>query len=149
MVGEKQKNSTGQLRLQARLNIRSNVHSLKSICSDCSGGSPGHEGDSAIDSEENCENISSSNHCHCSLFIPSEELIDFMCGGKPSRRFRKRYEEQAEHERLRIIQSKAALEEDREVAKKDLVKEVQKLKNKEHTKSKKVMGKQVFGLRKA
>ena len=93
LVADPHKNNTSQLRLQARMRIKSNTFELKEDCEKCDIAeeedeeSEGEEEEDDDEEEETKKKKRTFCPCHCSLFQPGEELLVSMKGGQPNRRY--------------------------------------------------------------
>ena len=76
------------------------------------------------------EKTKSSTHCHCPQWSPSDKLIGEVSQGKPYQRFKAEEKDKQEKTKAQTISFTEAREKDIEIQKKDMRKEVQKLKKK-------------------
>ena len=89
LVGDPHKNATSQLRLQARMRIKSHTFQLKDLCKKCEKEEEDmDEEDEEDEEEDDVKEKKGSCPCHCSIFQPSEELLASMKGGLPRKRYR-------------------------------------------------------------
>lgn len=125
MAADPKRNKTSQLRLNARLSIKSCVHNLRHSCKQCK--------DLKKENKERVEageKIKTSTHCHCPQWTPSVELMAEASHGKPYQRFKIEEKEKQEKSKIQAISFSAAREKDVEVQKKDMEKEKQNFKKK-------------------
>ena len=127
LFSDKRKNSTGQLRLQARLNMKSNVLCLRNKCCECNEGK--QMSDKTEDDLEHSDELGGTvakKHCHCSLFEITDELLLAMSNGKPHKSYAFRSKQLCE-ENKRLRETEALERElDDDVAKSELTLEVKK-----------------------
>ena len=97
VVGDPKKNRTGQIRLEARLSLKSHNHNLKHRCPKCvsikerktASKERNNNDDTSESEDDNDEGVDlQSVHCHCSMFAVSDEMIADMGGGQPSRSYK-------------------------------------------------------------
>ena len=114
MVGDPRRNATSQLRLKARVSMKSKNLNLKHDCSLCQSAKERkrarlereHEEKNAEEDLENNEEPlveddeaekdevkrrrsgENHSHCHCPLFKVTDPLLEFMASGQPSQRFK-------------------------------------------------------------
>ena len=119
LLADPRKNRTQQLRLQARLKIRSSSHNLKHKCKECNANKlkkhlqlvdDDDDTDEEVSEEELSEEevpevendgevnegnrkIKRCTHCHCDLFKVEDDLKTFMSDGQPYRRWMKEVKE--------------------------------------------------------
>ena len=123
LLADPRTSSTSQLRLQARLMIKSNVHNLKNKCEDCKEvkvkkwrrqeaqeKEANTEDDIETDEEDEAEKKiknEKSSHCHCKLFCVDDELLAGMTGGQPWRRYleEKKKKQRARKEDKRLMEA--------------------------------------------
>ena len=96
VVGDPKKNRTGQLRMEARLSLKSHNLNLKHGCLKCETIKENAASKERNNNEENSESEDDidervdvkSVHCHCSMFTVGDEMIADMSDGQPSRRYK-------------------------------------------------------------
>ena len=72
IVGDKRKSRMGQLKIQAKLTVRSKANNMKKTCEKC------------LLLKTKGQN---SKHCHCSMMLPCEDLLNDLSDGQPYYRY--------------------------------------------------------------
>jgi hypothetical protein len=140
-VSQKQRNRTGQLKLQARLGLKTHNLNLKHKCVDCIKAKEEKQDLKNVDEEssdsdeedESGENgaakktVKVPRHCHCSQFEVTDKLYSSMCDGQPSRRYKEEGAKRKSDKKIekRIVRSRKM--EDDEAARRDMKAEVARL----------------------
>jgi hypothetical protein len=141
-VSQKQRNRTGQLKLQARLGLKTHNLNLKHKCVECikakekkqdlnnvdeETSDSDEEDESGEDEAAKKETVKVPRHCHCSQFEVTDKLYSSMCDGQASRRCKEEgaVRRSAAKIEKRIVRSRK--KEDEEVAKRDMKAEVARL----------------------
>ena len=97
VVGDPKKSRTAQIRLEARLLLKSHNHNLKHRCPKCvsikerkiASKDRNNNDDTSESEDDNDEGVDlQSVHCHCSMFAVSDGMIADMGGGQPSRSYK-------------------------------------------------------------
>ena len=118
LVGDARRNRCTQARLNMTMRIKTNVFKLRSECDSCI-----KRENKLVDDEEEEEGVNDEEetktthgrlkHCHCSLFRPSPELMEFMSEGQP----KQRYKDQQRQNQLEANEAKRDLTMRRELQK--------------------------------
>ena len=121
MVGDGSKNRTSQELLLAKMTIKAEINMLARKCVKC---------------QTLKEKDQKSNHCHCHLFSPSEELMETMRGGQPRQRYQKDQDKAAAEEKDKKVLKSLLEEEDKAAAEDDMKSELLRLKKRSLDKKK-------------
>ena len=113
MVGDGSKNRTSQELLLAKMTIKAEINMLARKCVKC---------------KTLKEKDQRSDHCHCHLFSPSEELMETMRGGQPRQRYQKDQDKAAAEEKDKKVLKSLLEEEDKAAAEDDMKSELLRLK---------------------
>jgi hypothetical protein len=148
LLADPRVNRTQQLRLQARLMIRSNVHNLKYKCEDCvevkmkkwrrqeaqekeinQEETETDEEDEEKEESEADEKIKNeqSHHCHCKLFSVDDELLANMTGAQPWRSYNEELKKKRSASKEEQMLMEALRAGDEEKRKKDVKLELQRM----------------------
>ena len=151
LTSDKRKNRTSQLRLQARLNMMSNVHSLRKYCGKCEekrlkkksereavllndsqeeSEESDDDDDKDVEGDQKSKKADGVKHCHCFLFRPSEEMVTSMSNGQPYRRSKDDMMLKREKKKADEVLKDARKFQDDKRRKNDLMFELQHLKKK-------------------
>ena len=100
IVADKCRGNTSQQRLEDRMRVKSNIFQCRLDCTRCK---EKEEEEFIQEDGEGEKKKTRVKHYHCSVWKPSEKLVDSMRGGQPSQRYKlhlAKKREEAELERL-------------------------------------------------
>ena len=128
IVADHCRGNTSQQRLEDRVHVKSNIFQCRLDCTRCK--EKEEEEFIQEDGEEEKKKIPRQKHCHCSIWKPSEKMVDSMRGGQPSQRYKlhlAKKREEAEVERLQYAMGDQVIKDRR---KKNLNEAMDRLKRK-------------------